>query len=286
MFPESVGVIHHIWEERPSIGGHIVLALRNLGIRAESFSRNQETDGWDCYLYVDQWSLAPKHPSIFWAIDMIVPQEAWRGNLEAYTKHAGAAGTVFAAHTDTVDYLASRGVGAQWLPLAANPDYHRPWPDEKIVYDVIALHHNCQNRPAYTGAIRKSGLRQFVGWRDGEDYSQWMCRSQSGLSLSRSNELTLRVFEVMAMGVSLITDRCRDLDILFQENTHYLGYGSPEEMLEKVIWVQDHSEEARAMATRARKEVLAKHTFHHRVLTLLGGNKRWLTRFYSKQERP
>ena len=270
-FPESVAVIHHIWEERPSIGGHIVLALRDLGIRAESFSPNQEINGWDCYLYMDQWSSEPKCPNIFWAIDMIVPQDAWRGNLETYVKHARMAETAFAAHTDTVDYLASRGIEAQWLPLAANPDYHRPWPDEEIVYDVIALHHDCQNRLAYTEIIRKSGLRQFVGWRDGEDYSQWMCRSQSALSLSRSNELTLRVFEIMTIGVPLITDRCRDLNTLFKENTHYLGYDDPEGMLEKIVWVRDHPEEARAMAARARKEVLAKHTFHHRVLTLLGG---------------
>lgn len=266
-----MAVIHHIWEERPSIGGHIVLALRNLGIRAKSFSPNQEADGWDCYLYVDQWSSAPKSPNIFWAIDMIVPQEYWRGHLGTYAKYAEIAGTVFAAHTDAVDCLASRGIEAQWLPLAANPDYHRPWPDEEIIYDVIALHHDCQNRLAYTEVIRKSGLRQFVGWRDGEDYSQWMCRGRSALSLSRSNELTLRVFEIMAMGVPLITDRCRDLNVLFRENTHYLGYDNPGEMLEKIAWVQKYPKEAQAMAMRARKEVLAKHTFHHRVLTLLGG---------------
>lgn len=181
------------------------------------------------------------------------------------------AGAVFVAHAGTADYLVSRGVGAQWLPLAANPDYHRPWPDEETVYDIIALHHNCQNRLAYTEVIRKSGFRQFVGWRDGGQYSQWMCRSQSALSLSRSNELTLRVFEIMAMGVPLITDRCRDLDTLFEENTHYLGYDNPGEMLEKIAWVQKHPEGAQAMAERARGEVLSKHTFYHRVLSIFGG---------------
>lgn len=268
--PESVAVIHHIWEERPSIGGHIALALQGLGIRAKSFSPDQETDKWDCYLYVDQWSSEPKYPNIFWAIDMIVPQEYWRGALETYARCAEIAGAVFAAHTDTVSYLASRGIKAQWLPLAASPDYHRPWPDEEIVYDIIALHHDCRNRLAYTEIIRKSGLRQFVGWRDGEDYSQWMCRSQSALSLSRSNELTLRVFEVMAMGVPLITDRCRDLNILFEENTHFLGYDNPQEALEKIAWVQKHPGRARAMAVRAREEILAKHTFYHRTLTMFG----------------
>lgn len=268
--PENIAVIYLKWPARPSIGGNVILALQKLGVHAEGFARNEEPDGFDYYIYVDQHPQEQKHPCAYWAIDMIVPQDAWRGNIDRYAKCAGRGDGAFAAHTDSIAYLASKGVEAQWLPLAANKDYHKPYPDEKIVYDVIGLYHNCQNRLAYSEAIRESGLRQLIGWREGKEYSRWMCRANCAINLSRSNELVLRVFEVMMMGVPLITDRCRDIDKLFKEGTHYLGHSSMNEMMGQVYWVKDHLEEARAMATRARALVLEKHTFCHRVLSIFG----------------
>lgn len=270
--PESVAVIYRISEYRPSIGGHVVSALRDLGVKADSFLRNEEPDDYTHYLYIDQQSRIPKHPYTFWAIDMNTVQKYWwQPALAAYVRFAKTADRVFAAQTDSVRHFLTQGVLADWLPLAASPDYHKPH-DEEIIYDAIALYHNCQRRLDYTEALRASKFRQFVGWADGEKYSQWMCRAKCAVNVSRLDEVTLRVFEVMSMGVPLITDRARDLDTLFEEGTHYLGCDSPDEMLEQIGWVIEHPAEARAMADRARAEVLTKHTFYHRTLKLFTDN--------------
>ena len=271
--PDSVAIICNIREKRPSIGGHMALALQALGVKADVFYPNKEPDGWDHYLYIDQWSrrgrkLVQKQPSTFWAVDMIVPQDKWRGSLETYTQYARMADRAFVAHLDSRAYLKEHGVNAQWLPLAADPDYHRPWLGQRLTYDAIALYHNCQNRLEYSAALRASDFRQLVAWRDGHSYSEWMCRAKCALNVSRSNELVLRVFEVMAMGVPLVTDRARDLDVLFEEGTHYLGFDDSEEMLSQIDWVGENPNVAQAMAKRARALVLQRHTYYHRVMQI------------------
>jgi len=267
-----VAVVYKASPDRPGPGGHLLSALQTICV-AEQFAPGNEPRGWDNYLYVDNgdfdYFACPEHchPSTFWFIDMMTPQQAWRPSLEQCVERAKTFDTIYAAQPSAVAYFEEHDVEAGWLPLAANPDYHKP---HKVtpVYDWIALWHHCGERIPYIQVLE--GTNGFVGYKDGLEYSEWLCKSRCALSLSRSNELILRVFEIMATGVPLVTDRARSLDLLFVEGKHYLGFDSPEEMQMQICWVAAHPGQAANMARLARNEVLDKHTFYHRVLEMFG----------------
>lgn len=59
-----------------------------------------------------------------------------------------------------------------------------------------------------------------------------------GLNASLNGDLNLRVFEVLSAGAALLTDRLAPesgLNDLLTEGRHYLGYGSSEELVERVV---------------------------------------------------
>lgn len=244
--------------------------------RAEHFEPGDVPEGFDNYLYIDNgdydYFLCPDHahPSEFWAVDMMTPQQAWRPSLDEYVRRGLSFDRVFATQPSGVDYFAGHGVKAQWLPLGADPDYHRPNAYETNEFDWIALWHHTGNRVEYVQYLTDKNSRGFVGWKDGLEYSQWLYRSKCAINLSRSDEVTLRVFEVMATGVPLVTDRARGMSQLFEEDEHYLGFSGKVEMADKVEWVLRNEEAAYEMAQRAREKVLAEHTFYHRMLAVYG----------------
>lgn len=270
-----VAVVYKACPDRPGIGGNTVEALNQI-CRAEHFEPGEEPEGYDNYLYIDNgdydYFLCPDHahPSEFWAVDMMRPQETWRPDLEEYVRRGLSFDRVFAAQPSGVEYFAEHGINAKWLPLAADPDYHRPNACETNKFDWIALWHHTGDRVEYIQYLADKNSRGFVGWKDGLEYSQWLYRSRCAINLSRSDEVTLRVFEVMATGVPLVTDRARGMSQLFEEDEHYLGFSGKVEMADKVEWVLRNEEAAYEMAQRAREKVLAEHTFYHRMLAVYG----------------
>jgi glycosyltransferase involved in cell wall biosynthesis len=271
----KAGIVWKAVPGQPGPGGHFMAAMQDI-CQVQQFEPNAITPGLDSYFFVDNGDYdhfdCPQyaHPSAFWAIDMIPPQQGWRPSLDGYVRRARTFDRVFAAQPGAVEHFEQNGIKAEWLPLAVNPDYFKPW-SEEVIFDWIALWHNCGDRIAYADAAGRAFPRGFVGWKDGLEYSRWFCKARCALNLSRSNEITLRVFEVMASGVPLVTDRARGLDLLFEEEKHYRGFSSIEEMLDQITWVKTHTNEAARMAKRARTLVLSKHTYYHRVLQVYGG---------------
>lgn len=270
----NVAVVYKASTTRPGIGGGLLTALQTI-CNAQHFEPGQEQPGFDDYLYVDNgdydYFLCPEfaHPSIFWAIDMITPQQTWRPSLDQYVKRARTFDKVFAAQPSAAEHFAENEINAEWLPLAANPDIHKPYKEDKI-YDWITLWHNCGKRPQLIKELKKTLPNGYVGWKDGDDYARWMSKALCSISLSRSNELAMRIFEVMGIGVPLITDRTRGLDLLFTEKQHYLGFDDADELIWCIEYVMNHPGECARMAYQAQQEVLGKHTYYHRVLRVFG----------------
>jgi spore maturation protein CgeB len=63
------------------------------------------------------------------------------------------------------------------------------------------------------------------------------------------NDVTARVFEIMAMRLCPVLNRLPGLDYMgFVEDKHYLGFSSMDEAVEKVLWVKNHREYADKIA--------------------------------------
>jgi Glycosyl transferases group 1 len=68
---------------------------------------------------------------------------------------------------------------------------------------------------------------------------------------SLNGDLNFRVFEVLSAGGCLLTDRLAPqsgLDLLLTEDTHYFGYDSPEELVDKARYLLSHPERASEVA--------------------------------------
>lgn len=253
----------------PGTGHFILWALRQV-CEADLFIPGSEPDGYDDYFYLVDYegAIRPKRPAVLWAVDMHVPRE-WQFSppLEHFTDIAPGFDKVFAARPGAVEYFKEHGIKASYLPVAADPGLHHPVPVEAGL-DWTAVWHNCGPRIELVEAVRRAFPNGLVAYSDGMAYSPAVCGARCALNRSRLGDLTMRVFETMAMGVPLVTDRVPELALHFAEGAHYLGYDSAEECVEKIRWVQEHPAEAGEMAARARALVMDRHTYVHRVLTL------------------
>jgi spore maturation protein CgeB len=88
----------------------------------------------------------------------------------------------------------------------------------------------------------------------------------------------MRLFEATGAGACLITDRKENLGTLFVPDGEVVAYTSPEDCIEKVLWLLDHPEERNRIAKAGQARTLREHTFIHRaeefddlVASALGG---------------
>lgn len=131
---------------------------------------------------------------------------------------------VFTCHKPYIQRYEAIRVKAFWLPPACDPDVHKPFPLPKS-YDFVFVGHIDPRR------------RQFFDWlsrsfsvyaRSGiflEDMSKAYCSGKVGINISKTGEITMRVFEVMACNVLLFTDSLsNNLSELLTPNQHFIVY--------------------------------------------------------------
>jgi spore maturation protein CgeB len=81
---------------------------------------------------------------------------------------------------------------------------------------------------------------------------------------------TIRVFEVLACGLPLISLPWPDTDRLFTAGADYLVVETPRRMIEAIAWLA-HDPTARArIGAQARATILARHTCLHRTQQIMG----------------
>ena len=134
--------------------------------------------------------------------------------------------------------------------------------------------------------------KMFVGNAYFQDMARIFSASKIVFNRSVLNDLNMRVFEALASGSLLITNVLvsndpGDNDLagnglagnclagngqaeLFRDGVHLVTYRASEDLLEKVRYYLEHDEERERIAAAGRAEVLAKHTYRHRMEEMLG----------------
>ena len=77
-----------------------------------------------------------------------------------------------------------------------------------------------------------------------------------------------RVFEALACGAFVITDRQKDVMALFQDGEHLVTFADGEDLRRKVETYLRCSNERERIAQNGRAEVLARHTYRDRLSVL------------------
>lgn len=195
-----------------------------------------------------------------------------------YAKHLRIArlfDVTFVAQQEYVSRLIADGIPQVfWLPLAFEPSLHPKTILERI-YDIAYVgSDNAQMHPVRHRILKSLG-NQFPKIWKGMTSPQEMglVYAQSKLVFNKSvnNDLNMRYFEAMGAGAVLVTDPILDngVEELFVEGKHFLRYDSESHALELAKVILADPKRLQEIGQEARSEVLAKHTYLHRVKTLL-----------------
>ena len=143
-----------------------------------------------------------------------------------------------------------------WLPYAFDPTVHYPEypnPENKKTFDacIVGLHY--PQRIEWANRLRQAGVKTHMSIGDiYDEYRNMNNRAWIGLNWSSLEDVTARVFEIMAMRLVPVINRLPGLDELgFEDGRHYLGFSNMDEAVEKVLWAKSNPDFANQIALEA-----------------------------------
>lgn len=208
-------------------------------------------------------------------------------------EHARLYARVFAAATDVAGALGGAlGRAVELLPLGADPSVYRPLRSrDHFRANVVFAGRATRRREALLAGLVEFGLAIWgPGWRRTSlrDYCRGevpstddYVRAYGGATLAINIHHTTpdaaqpeahcnqRVFELAAMQVPQLVDLRTDLDRWFTPGEDLLTFTDGAELRALVGDLLHDPVRLEAMAAAARKELLARHTYMHRMSDLL-----------------
>jgi spore maturation protein CgeB len=207
---------------------------------------------------------------------------------------------VFCQGTEAVEIFDRAGIReACWLPMACDPAIHFPetlTQTERVEYghDVVFMGSYYPVRealfeglagldfaiwgPGWEKLRRGSPLRACVKgthttpavWRKIYSASRIVLAThfQDPAARVPVHQASPRVFEAMACGAFVITDRQRDVLALFRNGEHLVAAEGKRSLCENVQHALSRPAERESIAAAGRQETLARHTYAHRLETL------------------
>lgn len=230
--------------------------------------------------------------SILWTTDAPVDFKNISLSAKAYDY-------VFCQGTEAVELLAQQGVEANWLPMACDPIFHHP------IKLTSKEQRQYGNDIVFVGSYYRSRYELFKklsdfdfgiwgpGWNKLESTelrphlkgehtrpSEWAeIYSASKIVLAphyqdQGNRYPVfqaspRIFEAMACGAFVISDYQKDVFSLFKDGKHLVGFKTETELIDKINYYLEHSDERKKIAEQGRIEVLKNHKYVDRVEKLL-----------------
>lgn len=169
-----------------------------------------------------------------------------------------------------------------WLPHAFDPLAYSPgifdkekndWNREAVAskkYDVCFIGNlNDENRVRHLDRLFKEFPNFYWGVQRFHEAAEKFNQSRIVFNVSARGELNMRMFEALGTGALLLSDKLPPGQNVFKSGIHYAGYRGMDEMIEKAHYYLDHPEEAAIIARQGYEEAISKHTYVHRVLTVL-----------------
>jgi 2-polyprenyl-3-methyl-5-hydroxy-6-metoxy-1,4-benzoquinol methylase len=206
-------------------------------------------------------------PVAYWAIDthLNFERSLWRSRQADY---------VFAAQKLGAQRLRESGIPtATWVPLGCDPQMHGKQHVPKQ-FNVAFVGNALPGRR--TTLLRRIDERFRPVFIGNGVYFQQMAAGYSAawivFNCCINFDLNMRVFEGLASGSLVFTNALpgNGQDELFTDGKHLATYGTDDdEAMEKLAYYLDDKEACERIGAAGRAEVLAKHTYAHRVHEIL-----------------
>ena len=205
-------------------------------------------------------------PRAWWAIDTHL-------EFDRCLARARGCDLVFAAQRNGAERLRAAGANsAEWLPLACDPEIHRPH-DVPLAYDVAFVGHDFPGpRGELSALIRRRRPASFFGQAYFDDLARVYSAARVAFNRSVKDDVNMRVFEAMACGPLLLTnDLAENGQAEFlRDGVHLATYRDAEELLDKLDFYLGRDALRTRIAAAGRAEVVARHTYRRRMERLLG----------------
>jgi glycosyltransferase involved in cell wall biosynthesis len=173
---------------------------------------------------------------------------------------------VFIAQQEDVSKFSSV-TNATWLPLACDEDLFQGECEKKWEVGFVGQWGNpssarYQTLKTISKLFRMNPQDRFYTPSEMSD----VYRSSSiVINHSVKGDLNMRVFEAMASGALLVTDRIGNgLEDIFEGGLDMVIYDSEQEAVEKIRFFLNHPQEANRIRKEGRKKVLEFHTYAKR----------------------
>jgi GT2 family glycosyltransferase/tetratricopeptide (TPR) repeat protein/SAM-dependent methyltransferase len=269
----NVCVIYDDRDRPETTGGYCLRAMGELttAVHVLPSQLKQINPGeFDLFVRIDDgldYSLQPAlHPLIWWAIDTHLSFDRCR-------KQAMSANLTFAAQKPGVGLLRQAGITlVEWLPLGCDPVMHRP-------HDVPKRYDVCFVGNLFPGArieliemLRREFPNHFVGRAYFDDMARVYSSSRTVFNRSIQDDMNMRVFEALACGSLLVTNRLSTesgQDEFFRDGVHLATYDESNELLDKLRFYLGRSEARNRVEQAGRMEAVSKHTYRHRMECIL-----------------
>ena len=249
------------------------------------WTRDSETirADYDLYLRIDHGDYKydlPQHlrPQVFLTIDTHLKKP-----FKKIVKQAKHYDFVMCVHKDSIKALRWRGISAEWLPVACDPEVHKNLNIPKI-YDIGFI--GTEGRRSLRGILLKELGRRypksFLGIAPFTEMSRIYSASKIGFNYSIRNDINMRMFEVMSCGALLITNRIKrsGFEELFEDSKHLITYKNRRELFRLIDYYLTHDRQREEIAGNGHQLVLRYHTYEIRMTKMLDYIKKRLVNNY------
>ena len=206
---------------------------------------------------------------------------------------------LFCAGTEAGDIFHAHGLrNVTWVPFGCDPNFHKRvsvGQEEQKQYgrDIVFVGSYYANRGRLLEAIADHDLGVWGPYwqklpqgsplkRKAVDvkmnYDQWVKIYNASKiiivihyqdSQIPCHQASPKLFEAMACGCFVLTDRQKDVENLFKDKEHVVFFDNAADLKQKVQYYLNHAEERERIAQNGYREVLAHHKYQDRIQEML-----------------
>ena len=156
---------------------------------------------------------------------------------------------------------------SHYLPLAADKDTHLEVNIEKTI-DVGLVGNLNTNRINMINHLLDKGIPIQYSYSQ-KDYAELVSKTKNNLNVGITEAgYQQRVFEILAMGGLLLTNKVRDED-LFVDKEHLVYYNDFNHLCELIYYYMDRPEERQRISNSGQHFVLNNHTYVNRIKEII-----------------
>jgi len=185
---------------------------------------------------------------------------------------------IFVAQYDDVLRFHNLGLtNSYWIPLACDPDLHKPFKD--ISYKEFQV--GFVGKLGAEGTTRRNNLELILSrfhhndiliFYSPSEMARIYSKSRIVINFSINNDLNMRIFEALASGALLITNRITNgIDQILTDELDYVTYATPDEAISKIEYYLNHPYELDYIANNGYKKSLVNTYFFRweKILSIL-----------------